>query len=220
MDTSNIGLLLEYEEILLGNRKEFSSTYIGKQSSQNNIIPLFLYAFESLLGWNKSDISKFISFPLIEKLRLIRPYNRLYFPPELNQKSDAFYLASILYPDEIHYSKTEMTLQVYEKVLNSSISRYPKRFFSGGDGSLNAAVCLQYYINQHLFLPSEKDVFKKFSNDKWANEFLKEAKLLSYCNDNFESPLDFLYDTYENIKYADLYYEKGRFERSLRKVMK
>ena len=47
----NMGLLMEYEDILLKKRKDFSATYIGQNASQKDIKELFQYVFENLLEW-------------------------------------------------------------------------------------------------------------------------------------------------------------------------
>ena len=39
---NNVGLLMEYEDILLGKRKEFSSEYIGKGTSAKDIKEVLL----------------------------------------------------------------------------------------------------------------------------------------------------------------------------------
>ena len=39
----NMGLLMEYEDILLKKRKDFSATYIGQNASQKDIKELFQY---------------------------------------------------------------------------------------------------------------------------------------------------------------------------------
>lgn len=43
----NMGLLMEYEDILLKKRKDFSATYIGQNASQKDIKELFQYVFEN-----------------------------------------------------------------------------------------------------------------------------------------------------------------------------
>ena len=45
----NMGLLMEYEDILLKKRKDFSATYIGQNASQKDIKELFQYVFENFL---------------------------------------------------------------------------------------------------------------------------------------------------------------------------
>lgn len=46
----NMGLLMEYEDILLKKRKDFSATYIGQNASQKDIkeLPLILTVKKAL----------------------------------------------------------------------------------------------------------------------------------------------------------------------------
>ena len=65
----NMGLLMEYEDILLKKRKDFSATYIGQNASQKDIKELFQYVFENLLEWTPEMARDYLTMDIIQKLR-------------------------------------------------------------------------------------------------------------------------------------------------------
>ena len=91
----NIGLLMEYEEILLKKRKDFTSSYMGKATLQKSACSVFRFAFEDILGWTPEMVRDYTTPELMNILHLRKPLNRIEFPPELDKRTDLFYLACI-----------------------------------------------------------------------------------------------------------------------------
>lgn len=112
----NIGLLMEYEEILLKKRKDFTSSYMGKATLQKSACSVFRFAFEDILGWTPEMVRDYTTPELMNILHLRKPLNRIEFPPELDKRTDLFYLAWMMYPDTIHINQKQLVLRVYEKV--------------------------------------------------------------------------------------------------------
>ena len=125
----NMGLLMEYEDILLKKRKDFSATYIGQNASQKDIKELFQYVFENLLEWTPEMARDYLTMDTIQKLHLMRPLRKLEYPPEINIDQDLFSVAWMVYPEQIHISRHELVLNVYQKVLSDKLIKYPKKFF-------------------------------------------------------------------------------------------
>lgn len=146
----NMGLLMEYEDILLKKRKDFSATYIGQNASQKDIKELFQYVFENLLEWTPEMARDYLTMDIIQKLHLMRPLRKLEYPPEINIDQDLFSVAWMVYPEQIHISRHELVLNVYQKVLSDKLIKYPKKFFLEADGEVNACICLLYAINQEI----------------------------------------------------------------------
>ena len=46
-----IGILTEYEQILIGNRKEFSQTYLPRVQNSNDLRKVLRYITEGILHW-------------------------------------------------------------------------------------------------------------------------------------------------------------------------
>ena len=147
----NMGLLMEYEDILLKKRKDFSATYIGQNASQKDIKELFQYVFENLLEWTPEMARDYLTMDIIQKLHLMRPLRKLEYPPEINIDQDLFSVAWMVYPEQIHISRHELVLNVYQKVLSDKLIKYPKKFFLEADGEVNACICLLYAQCHSIF---------------------------------------------------------------------
>lgn len=208
---NDIGLLTEYESILLGNRKDFTTTYLSQTYAQKTCLTLFRYVFEELLDWTPEMIQTNLTMDIIKKLHLMKPFKKLYYPPELDKEQDLFYLACLLYPDQIKYSKRDIIIRVYEKVLNGTLKKFPKNFFKGIDGALNLGICMQYAINQNLHMSSIRELYLYFANTSVVNTFLRNAKLYTPCTENYEYPIDMLHDCLSNYDKNELYYYYCRF---------
>lgn len=92
------GVLMEYEQILLGNtinsRSKFTATYISKNADDRYALHLLRYVFEEILDWSPIVTRTFLSGELIDMLKLRVVANSIQFPPELSPKTDYFYYAS------------------------------------------------------------------------------------------------------------------------------
>lgn len=202
---------MEYEDILLGKRKDFSTAYLGKENSEKEALDIIRYAFEKLLGWSPVMIRDYCTPELIQLLHLQRPVNKIEFPPELDRNQDLFYIAWLLYPHTIHHSKRDLTLRVYQKVLDGRLVKFPKNFFLTASGEINASICMRYAINQFLNVSGTKNLYMFFADISKAREFLKEVRLLVPCTDIYEYPIDMLHNCLSKSQQNDLFYRYGRF---------
>lgn len=202
---------MEYEDILLGKKKDFSTTYIGKENIQDNALCVIRYAFEELLQWSPTTIRDFASLELIKKLHLQRAVNKIEFPPELDPKKDLFYLAWLLYPHTVHHTRRDLALQIYQSVLDGKLVKFPKNFFLTANGELNASICLQYAINQRLYISDIKELYLFFSNVKNAKAFLEEVRLLTPCMDIYEYPIDMLHNCLPRKQQSEFFYRYAKF---------
>ena len=89
----NIGLLTEYENILLKKKKDFSPAYMRASARPETAAVVFRFAFEELLQWTPEMIRDYTTPELIQALHLKKALNRVVFPPELNKRDDLFYIA-------------------------------------------------------------------------------------------------------------------------------
>lgn len=208
----NIGLLVEYECILLKKRKSFTSTYMGKTTPAKNARSVFRFAFEDILDWTPQMVMDNLSPELINILRLQKPLSRIEFPPELNRNVDLFYLAWIMYPEKIHIRKKDIVLRCYENVRLGKISKFPKNFFSEASGILNASICLQYVINRKMHFRDVKELYGIFAIKEKIVPILKENQLYAPCCEFYEYPIDFLHASLPEKDQDELCYNFERFK--------
>ena len=56
-----IGILTEYEQILIGNRKEFSQTYLPRVQNSNDLRKVLRYITEGMLLWTPQLTKTFLT---------------------------------------------------------------------------------------------------------------------------------------------------------------
>ncbi len=209
---SNIGLIMEYEDILLGKRKEFSPEYVGKNTIAKDIREFLKYVYEDLLHWTPQMIRDYNNAELVKSLYLTKAIKKIPFPSELSADEDFFYVAKFLYPDIIRCSKKHLTLRVYERVLSGDLVKYPKKFFSDADGELNLNICFQYAVSQNLQVKSIEELYAYFSNKEQGIAFLKEARLYNPYVNYYEYPIDILHESLPSQQKNMLFYMNERLK--------
>lgn len=217
------GVLMEYEQILLGNtidsRSKFTANYISKQADEHYALHLLRYVFEEMLDWDPIVTREYLSGELIDKLKLRVVANSIQFPPELNPKTDYFYFAWKMYPDMVHVSRRELTLNVYEKVLQGKLLKYPKGFFLKLHGEVNKAICLNYAIEQYLHPNSIEETYKFFADKKKAVQFLTKYRMVDIYREQYSDPLDLLHDCLNSSQKDELLYQFYKFNNALKEEM-
>lgn len=209
---NNLGLFVEYEEVLLGKKTEFSASYIGAKTSQKDLLSLFRYAVENLLGWT-ADVAKcYLNKQVIECLHLSKPLSKLNFPAGIPEEDKPYYMLTLLYPGQLSYSKKNMVLRIYEKVLSGELSKYPKSFFLTRDGELNANICMQYALNHFFKSFNVKTMYHYFADQKKGEKFLRNVKLFVPYKDIYDCPLDMLHNSLPPSKRMNLLYHYLKFQ--------
>lgn len=193
-------LMLEYGELLLGNRTTLPQSFFstnGSAANEQNALDLMRYAFETYLKWTPFELCDWLTWDILILLKLKYVMKYIRFPPELDPDKDLYYIACRLYPQTLRFSESDLTLAVYKKMLAGEIRKYPKEFFSGIEGMRRAGVCLAYAIEQFLPVDNVYDLYEAFSKPS-INQFLRKRKLMSVCSDLFGYPLDFLHAALPN----------------------
>lgn len=218
------GVLMEYGQILLGNtinsRSKFTATYISKNADDRYALHLLRYVFEEILDWSPIVTRTFLSGELIDMLKLRVVANSIQFPPELSPKTDYFYYAWRMYPEMVHITQRELTLNVYEKVLQGMLIKYPKGFFLKLHGEINKAICLNYAIEQYLHPGSIEEIYKFFSDKKKALQFLEKYRLVDIYREQYSDPLDMLHDCLNSFQKNALLYQFYKFNKSLKEEIR
>lgn len=201
-----MGILNEYEEMLVGYRENISASYFlfDKKGNERIAVSVIRYAIEELLGWDKQSAiqmfnSKYIAFMKLEPLM-----KYIAFPSDV-KKDDTEYILYLLYPKQVNYNIQKYTIRVYESVLQNK-ARYPKDYMYGFLGMLRAKICLQYSINQDKVFKSADDLYRFFAS-KEAVRYLKKKKLYQLYNSFYNTPLEYCHDSMpSSVKNEFLYH--------------
>lgn len=209
----NLSLLMEYELMMLGNQSSYNVSKKGDkpEKAEQNALLLLHYVFDDILGWTPEMVRDYLTNDLIDWLGLRRAIRKINFPPELDPAKDLFFVASVLYPKQIHYSKKELTLQVYEKLMTGKLRKYPKNFFSQAEGLTNLKICFAYAVSQKLCAYTTRDIYMFFTNPQKTDKFLKDANLNHVIYKYYEHAIEIFHDSLPESKKSELYYQYGQF---------
>lgn len=208
----NYSICMEYENYILGNATSYKiiKSNMNKGDIEDRTLSLLRYVFEYLLEWTPQMVRDYISWDLLKWLKLDAAIKKIEFPVELDPNTDLFYIAHILYPDEIKYRQKDFTLQVYDKVMKGDKRKFPKGFFSMKNGQSNLKICFLYCVQQSLYDLSLKEQYMYFSDLKKANEFLKKTNLRTAYYKYYKTVLELFHDSLGNMS-SELYYQYARF---------
>ena len=192
--SSIMGIINDYEEVLIGNQKKIPAGYFmfDKKGNERVAIAVIRYAIEELLGWGVQDAIQLFNPNYIDLMKLNQVVNYIVFPSDVT-KDDTEYILYLLYPKHVDYDVQRYTIRVYEKVLANE-TRYPKDYMYGYLGMLRAKICLQYSINKNLLFKSPDDLYRFFAS-KDCLKYLKTNKLYQLYTSFYSSPLEYMHDS-------------------------
>lgn len=189
-----MGIINEYEELLIGNRQKISKSYFifDKKGNERVALSVIKYAIETLLGWDKQTAVRLFNKNYITFMKLDQMVKYIAFPSDVTA-DDTEYIMYLLYPNCIDYNVKKYAIRVYEKVINNEC-RYPKDYMYGYLGMLRAKICFQYALNKYCVFKSVDDMYKFFAS-KDCIKFLKEKKLHQLYISFYSNPLEYMHDS-------------------------
>lgn len=216
----NVSIRLDYENTLLGRQTTYkiAKKEADKGEINDRILSLLHYVFDELLEWSPSMVRDYLNWDVIEWLHLTSVINKIEFPPELDSRTDLFYIAALMYPKEITYQKRDFTLQVYEKVMSGDLIKYPKGFFSSAEGIENLQICFRYAVRQKLYNKSLKELYLFFSDYQPARKFISNANLSLPYSKHYDLPLDLFHDSLHISERSEFYYHYAKFKYCVKMV--
>lgn len=212
-------LVIQYESYLIGREPNIpKSCFSGdKASNMKKALIIYKYAFETYLGWDPYALRDYLTYDIIKKLRLDTILHYIQFPAELDSKKDMFYIIWKIYPFTVNFSRNELIIRTYKKVLDKELQRFPKDFFAGSTGLIRSGVCLRYMIEQYVPADGLESLYRFFSEPK-AEEMLQKYKLYASYKVLFRTPLDYLNYTLPPQQRNALFYSYYSFVYERRKT--
>ena len=217
---NKIGFVLEYEEVLLGQRQDFSPTYIKRGTPEKDVVDVLKYAFIDLLGWTPQQVFSYINPKLIHALRLDRVVAKIDYPIGLNKEKDLNYLASVIFPEAKQLTKEQIALEIYKKVLNGELNKYPKNFFMKYGSDRYIKGCMRYAVEEFANTYNPVELYKKFADPEWTAKFLERAQLDTVTSDMYEYPVDLLHISLTDEQKNEFWYQFVRFQNDLYQTKK
>lgn len=198
--------LREYDDLLLGRRKSFSSSLMSKTHGSQLCAELLKVIFERYLHWTPIQVRDCLDQNYIKLLKLDTLINRLSCPPEVDRRREFYYVAWNLYPSTINVTPEGLIAKLYKEVVTGDIPKYPKGYFEGNDGRLRAKILFKTMANEYLPRFANKEELYAFFASNRGSTCLNNYKLGVPLREYYDSPLDYLHDALsERQKDWDLY---------------
>lgn len=192
-------VIKEYEKVLSGENKVFSSYFFQKQHKKERLIIIIKYLVEKKLKVTPEKALNLIDYNLLNEYKLTVLIKMVDKPIEF-KKEDYKYIIFFAYPSLYNSNQEQIILDVYKEVLNGERKNFPRGYFNDGLlGEKRAVICFKYLIENILNydLIKIEEIFLK-SNINVVTELMKTYKL-SILNNVFISYNDLLRCAYPEI---------------------
>lgn len=201
----------EYEQVITGKRITYSPEIFNdksKKEQEKTALFFIKVILEKYLHWTPDESYHYLSEKIINEMKIKPLLRYITFPFEFNIDTDCYMIVAKIYPKKFHIDAVEQAKEIYQKVLNEELCRYPKCFFEGRDGQMRALFCLKYALNNFMNFTGPEELYKYMYEH--GKEFFKKYKLWDAFLMNYDDPVDYLHDIFnEEIKEKyQKYYEQ------------
>ena len=213
-------VIFEYENILLGKKRGFGSTYFELSEDQNEQTALMVihHAIDTYLRWTPKQVEECLTWEIIDEMKLVSLMKHIRFPAESDKEKDIFILVDKLYPKRTKSALKEPTLAIYKKILSGERAKFPKGYFDGAEGMYRAIICFQHMIS---LMPPFKDVdsiYYHFYRGRGTTT-LKKYKLNMVSTALFETHLDYLHAALPTEYKSEYFFRQYKFEFMYKKFL-
>lgn len=199
-------VLNEYDEVLMGKRKSYSAFFMSRHHGDKVIKIALKYCFETYLQWTPEQVRECLTPELVKRMHIEGLINRIPCPPELNAKTELYYVAWWLYPETQNVSTPELMIKVYDDLLSEKITKFPKGYFDGILGLIHAKAIFLTMVKRYLSFDGPESMYAFFADTKQSKPIMKKYRLSVPLRELFDSPLDYLHEALpESQKREDLY---------------
>ena len=208
-------IAMEYEEILLGKRKKYSSRFKGENLTQEDIRKFADYIFREILGWDPYMARDYFNEEIMQKLHLTTILKNIKFPPGVSVK-DSYYIAYFTYPEIFKASNKDIIIRTYETHLQKKQMRNYAGFFVGADGEVNARVIMQHVIRYYLAPTSIESLYEFFAGSEKLDSFMETYQLYVPMKAFYETPLEYMHNSLDESQRNEMLYQKIQFDQMLK----
>lgn len=190
----------EYEQVITERRATYSSEIFDGKSGKDQektSIEFIKVVLEKYLHWTPEESYHYLNKATIENMRLKPLLRYLKFPFEFDINEDCRFIVSKIYPEKFPVDPQDIAREIYQKVVDGKLCRYPKNFFEGREGQMRALFCLKHALSTFKTFSNADELYRFMYEE--GKTFLKEYKLWdAYVMNYGESPLDYLHDSFND----------------------
>ena len=217
MDKSEV--LYNYEELLIGDAKQFKSCFIDASYADRckGVGYLFRYVVEELLEWTPEQAVLYLDMNIIEAFKLDKCYAILDIKKADPRLLDNRFILSFAFPEFIHYNEKAHVINEYNKVMKLDIyandaggdTKMRKKFFSAVNGAERANTLLNHVVKELLSYMTIEEQYDFFADRAAANSWLKKKKLYNANEVLYNDPFEYFHNSLpDNEKDYLLYFSQ------------
>ena len=165
-----------------------------KDSKERDALEIVRYAIEGILGWDPQTAMEYLDEDIFKQLNLDKVMTYIQYPKDLNKSKDYTRMIHKAFPNETVYDPSDNALKLYARVQSGEIKRFPKRTFTGVNGTEKLRVLLKYFIDHNLANRDDESLYALFANNAKIHVMLHDAQLYYAYKDKFDSPLEYLHE--------------------------
>ena len=203
-------LTYEYVEILAGNKKNYSDDYFNGNASANEQLAIsFIREITKIfLQCNNLESAKIaFSRKLIDQMKLTKIITYITVPPYVDANDKVDYIISKIFTN--NFNSERWTAERYcKRVLNGTISRFPKNYMFCDNGVERACFCLKYFLRTEYPRMNALQTYQFAASQEFSG-WLKKHYLSNTCVRLFASPIDYVHlmlpDEMKNHMYYCMY---------------
>lgn len=190
-------MIMAYDELMIGLTDRLPITFFSNTNSDAShaaAIDLFRYAFDHYLHWSPKEIRDYLTFDVINDLKLMPVFRYIKFPDGFIPENSLFYIAWLAYPETINARIQDVELAVYHKYLNKEIKKLPALYFTGERGIQRACNCLIDRLNYYQpFSSTDSFYVYEFFVSPGCIQFLGKSRLIKIVIGLNATPLEYYY---------------------------
>ena len=192
----HVSYLKEYKEVLLGQRKAYSSALMSKQGIEWRK-GLLRSIFEQYRNWTPEQIRDLLTPALVTEMKLWTLINSIPCPAELDRKKELYYVAWYLYPETRNMTDDQLTLKLHADILNGQKRGFPRGYFDGDKGCHRAHILFCEMIEREFprlgITDNTRFLYEYFASCH-GKGLLRKYKLMTALCARYDSPLEYLHD--------------------------
>lgn len=205
--------LKEFDDVLMGRRKTYSSALMAKEQGPFMCAELLKSIFKLYLKWTPEDVRDNLTPEIVQQLKISPLVKRIPCPPEVDSTTELYYVAWYLYPETRNVQEPELIIKLYTDILNGKVKKFPSGYFDGNDGYLRAHILFLTMVREYLHPFKNLEALYKFFASPEGKNCLMRYKLTIPLRELYGSALAFLHDALPwSQKDEDLYRKYNRLQ--------
>lgn len=212
MTNNEMIIYQEYEDMYINtNKKTIPAVYfqdLSANQKQELALSVMRFAIKNYLKWTPFDVKRYFSKTVLNKLKLNSLLkNYIQFPPEYSKDDeDLTYLAYLLYPNLFRLNTQEQCLNMFQRVYNGELSKYPAEWINSGTGMIRFAIILQYLIRQLPRFQNATALYEYFASPN-GSKLMKKYKIYTFATTIYPTVFEAFHESMpEGIKSEFLFH--------------